>query len=54
MEGTSDCMGYWYQCTNASVVDRSGSLEDKQSLGERICNIPFLDLVKVDRIDPWF
>ena len=57
MEGwnnTSGCMGSWYQCINASVVDISGLLEDKQSLGGRICNIPFLDPVKVDRIDTWY
>ena len=54
MKGTSDFMGSWYQCTNASIVDRSGSFEDKQSLGRRICNILFLDPVKVDINYLWY
>ena len=57
MEGwnsKSGCMESRYQCENSSVVERSGFLEDKQYLGGRICNIPFLDMVKVDRIGPWY
>jgi len=44
----------WDPGINAYVVDSSKLLEGNQSLGRRICNIPFLHLVKMDRIYPWY
>ena len=44
----------WDPGINAPVVDNSEFIEGKQYLGGSICNIPFLDMVKMDEICPWY